>query len=125
MNPFNAVLSLAILVASLPVGSALAQTYPSKPINLIVPASPGSAIDIRGRWIAERLTRILGQSIVVDNRAGAGGTIGTGGAAKSAPDGYTLVLVHQGTLAIAPFVYPGLTYDPIADFAPVLRTGLI
>lgn len=124
MNALNAVLSLAILVASLPVGSALAQTYPSKPIRLIVPNAPGSAVDIRGRWIAERLTRVLGQPIVVDNRAGAGGTVGTDAAAKSAPDGYTLVLVHQGTLALAPYMYPGLAYDPIADLAPVTRLSV-
>jgi len=124
MNVFNVVLSLAILVASLPEGSAFAQTYPSKPIRLIVPNAPGSAVDIRGRWIAERLTRVLGQAIVVDNRAGAGGTVGTDAAAKSAPDGYTLVLVHQGTLALAPYIYPGLTYDPIADLAPVTRLSV-
>ena len=77
MKVLNAALSLAILVASLPEGSALAQAYPSKPIRLIVPNPPGSALDIRGRWIAERLTRVFGQPIVVDNRAGAGGTVGT------------------------------------------------
>ena len=124
MNVFKAVLSLVILITSLPVGSAFAQTYPSKPIRLIVPASPGSAVDIRGRWIADRLTRVLGQPILVDNRAGAGGTIATDAAAKSAPDGYTLVLVHQGTLVIAPYVYPGLSYDPIADLAPVTRLSV-
>src|SRR3989442_8790269 len=124
MNVLKAGLSLAILVASFPVGSAFAQTYPSKPIRLIVPNPPGSAVDIRGRWIAERLTRVLGQPIVVDNRAGAGGTVGTDAAAKSAPDGYTLGLVHQGTLALAPYFYPGLSYDPIADFAPVTRLSV-
>src|SRR6267378_1282829 len=124
MNVFNVLLSLAILVASLLEGPAFAQTYPSKPIRLIIPNAPGSAVDIRGRWIAERLTRVLEQPIVVDNRAGAGGTVGTGAAAKSAPDGYTLVLVHQGTLALAPYVYSGLTYDPIADFAPVTRLSV-
>ena len=124
MKAFNAVLSLVILVASLPVGSASAQTYPSKPINLIVPAAPGSAVDVRGRWIAEGLTRVLGQPMVVDNRSGAGGTIGTGAAAKSAPDGYTLVLVHLGTLALAPYVYPGLKYDPIADLVPITRLSV-
>ena len=124
MNVFNALLPLVILAGSSTAATALAQTYPSKPVNLIVPAAPGSAIDIRGRWIAERLTRVLGQPVVVDNRAGAGGTIGTGVAAKSAADGYTLVLVHQGTLAIAPFVYPGIPYDSIADLAPVTRLSV-
>ncbi len=124
MNVLNATLSLAILVAPLPEGSAFAQTYPSKPIRLIVPNAPGSASDIRGRWIAERLTRELGQPIVVDNRAGAGGTVGTDAAAKSAPDGYTLVLVSQGTVVLVSYMYPGLTYDPIADLAPVTRLSV-
>ncbi len=124
MNVLNATLSLAILVAPLPEGSAFAQTYPSKPIRLIVPNAPGSASDIRGRWIAERLTRVFGQPIVVDNRAGAGGTVGTDAAAKSAPDGYTLVLVSQGTVVLVSYMYPGLTYDPIADLAPVTRLSV-
>ena len=124
MNVLTAALSLAILVASLPEGSAFAQTYPSKPIRLIIPNAPGSAVDIRGRWIAERLTRALGQPVIADNRAGAGGTVGTDAGAKSAPDGYTLVLVHQGTLVLAPHTYSALAYDPIADFAPITRLSV-
>src|SRR5256885_12443728 len=100
MNVLNATLSLAILVASSPEGSAFAQTYPSKPIRLIVPNPPGSAVDIRGRWIAERLARVLGQPVVVDNRGGAGGTVATEAAAKRAPHGYTLGPLHQGTLGL-------------------------
>ena len=102
----------------------MAQAYPSKPIRLITPTAPGSAVDIRSRWIAERLGRALGQPVIVDNRAGAGGTVGTDAAAKSAPDGYTLVFVHQGTLVLAPYTYPGLPYDPIADFAPITRISV-
>jgi tripartite-type tricarboxylate transporter receptor subunit TctC len=100
---------------------AQAEEYPAKPIRLIVPNPPGSAVDIRGRWIAERLTRALGQPIIVENRGGAGGTVATEAAAKSAADGYTLALVHQGTLVLAAYTYPALAYDPIADFAPVTR----
>ena len=122
MNLLNAALSLAILVACLLQGGpAFAQAYPSKPIRLIVPNPPGSSVDIRGRWIADRLARVLGQPVIVDNRGGAGGTVATDAAAKSAPDGYTLALVHQGTLVIASYMYPGLAYDPIADFAPITR----
>jgi tripartite-type tricarboxylate transporter receptor subunit TctC len=120
----NAALSLAILVASLTEGSAFAEAYPSKPIRLIIPTAAGSAVDIRGRWIAERLTRVLGQPVVADNRAGAGGTVGTDAAAKSAPDGYTLLVVHQGTMVLAAYTYPGLTYDPITDFAPITRLSV-
>src|SRR5881275_2707230 len=123
MNVLTAALSLAILVASLPEGSAFAQTYPSKPIRLIIPTTPGSAVDIRGRWIAERLTRALGQPVIADNRAGAGGTVGTDAAAKSAPDGYTLLLGTSSTMAIAPHVYTKLAYEPIRDFAPVMLLG--
>src|SRR5262245_28120616 len=85
--------SMAALTVVL-VSPAAAQGYPSKPIRLIVPAPSGSATDIRGRWIAGLLTRALGQTIVVDNRGGAGGLLATEAAAKSAPDGYTLALVH-------------------------------
>jgi len=124
MNVLNATLSLAILVASLPEGPAFAQAYPSKPIRLIVPNAPGAASDVRARWIAERLTPGLGQPIVIENRAGAGGTIGTEAAAKSSPDGHTVVLVTQGTLALAPYIYARLGYDPTADFAPVTRLSM-
>ena len=117
-------LTLALLFAWTDPNDAFAQAYPSKPIRLIIPAPPGSATDIRGRWIAEHLARSTGQPVVVDNRAGAGGTIGTGAGAKSAPDGYTLMLVHQGTLIIAPHIYPSIPYDPIADFVPVTRLSV-
>ena len=117
-------LALALLCGWSGSQFAFAQAYPSKPIRLITPGAPGAATDIRGRWLAEQLARTLGQPIVVDNRFGAGGTIATGAAAKSAADGYTLILVHQGTLIIAPYIYPSITYDPSADFAPVTRLSL-
>ncbi len=119
MKAFRILLSLAMLFACLPGPEALAQTYPARPVRLIVAGPPGSATDVRGRWFAERLSRALGQMVIVDNRAGAGGTVGTETAAKSAPDGYTLVLVHQGTLALAPHMYARLGYDPVADLSPV------
>lgn len=120
MNLLKAACSLIVLGAVLSAPT-VAQTYPSKPIRLIAPSAPGSPPDIRSRWLAEKLAPVLGQPIVVENKAGAGGNIGTEAVARSAPDGYTLLLVHQGTLAINPHLYARTGYDPIADFAPVTR----
>lgn len=97
-----------------------AQPYPSQPIKLIAPAPPGSPIDIRARWVAQQLAP-LGQPVVVDNKPGAGGNLGAEAAAKSAPTGYTLVVVHQGILAANPFLYARTGFDPLKDFAPVTR----
>ena len=121
MNATSATFLLVMLAACLQSAPALAQTYPSKPVRLIVPGPPGTAADIRARWIAEKLSPMLGQPIIVDNRAGAGGAIGTEAAAKSAADGYTILLVHQGTMAVNPHVYAKLGYDPLIDFAPITR----
>lgn len=101
--------------------AAHAQRYPSSPVRLIAPGPPGSPVDIRARWVADKLAPALGQPIVVDNRAGAGGNIGTEAAAKSAADGYTLVIVHQGTLAQNPHIYARTGYNAMADFAPITR----
>ena len=124
MNATSATFLLVMLAACLQSAPALAQTYPSKPVRLIVPGPPGAAADIRARWIAEKLSPMLGQPIIVDNRAGAGGAIGTEAAAKSAADGYTILLVHQGTMAVNPHVYAKLGYDPLIDFAPITRLSL-
>lgn len=124
MNATSATFLLVMLAACLQSAPALAQTYPSKPVRLIVPGPPGTAADIRARWIAEKLSPMLGQPIIVDNRAGAGGAIGTEAAAKSAADGYTILLVHQGTMAVNPHVYAKLGYDPLIDFAPITRLSL-
>jgi tripartite-type tricarboxylate transporter receptor subunit TctC len=98
--------------------SARAQNYPDKPIRLIVPQPPGGTSDILARVFAKRLSENLHQQVVIDNRAGASGTIGTDLAAKSTPDGYTLVLVYT-THATTPGIYVKLPYDPVADFAPI------
>lgn len=98
---------------------AVAQDYPSRSIRLIVSFPPGGGTDIIARVLAPHLTEQLGQQVVVDNRPGASGTIGTDLAAKSAPDGYTLVLGITGTLAINPSLFPKLPYDSIRDFAPI------
>src|SRR6266850_1715739 len=100
-------------------GSALAQTYPAKPIRLIVPFPPGGNTDIVGRLMAQKLSDALGQQVYVENRGGAGGTIGAEVAAKSPPDGYTLFFASTGTLASAPSLQPDLRYDPLKAFAPI------
>ena len=107
-----------ILAASLLVAASAAHAaYPEKTLRIIVPYPPGGNIDITARTIAPGLTEALGQQVVIDNRGGAGGTIGAELAAKSAPDGYTLLLGSTGTLSTAPPLYPRLNYDPIKDFA--------
>ncbi len=98
---------------------ALAQDYPSHPIRLIVPFAPGGTTDIVARIIADRLGQNLRQAIVVENRAGAGGGIGTDAVAKAAPNGYTLLMGHIGALTINPAIYEKLPYQPLRDFAPI------
>jgi tripartite-type tricarboxylate transporter receptor subunit TctC len=100
--------------------AAHAQAYPAKPVRLVVPFTPGGATDIVGRLLAQHLGEVLGQQVVVENRPGAGGSIGVEYAARSAPDGYTLVLGHIGTFGSGPSLYAKLPYDPVRDFAPVI-----
>ena len=104
-------------------GLVLAQTadtnYPTKPIRIIIPQSSGSATDSLIRLIAPKLTELLGQSIILENRLGAGGIIGADTVAKAAPDGYTLLIGATSWITIAPHVYPKLSYDPIKDFSPI------
>jgi tripartite-type tricarboxylate transporter receptor subunit TctC len=98
---------------------AQAQDYPSKPVHIIVPWPPGGNIDITARTIQNALSEALGQAVIVDNRPGAGGTIGSALVAKSPPDGYTLLLGSSGTITNAPAVYKNITYDPIKDLTSV------
>lgn len=98
-------------------------SYPAHPIRLILTAPPGSSIDVLGRLIAERLKERLGQSVIPDNRAQAGGTVGTDAVAKAAADGYTIGLSFTGPLATAPSLYRRLPYDPLRDLAAVIRVG--
>jgi len=98
--------------------------WPNKPIRIIVPGGPGGVTDIRARWLAERLSPALGQSVVVENRTGAGGNLGTVAAVRSPPDGYTLLIVHIGTMTINPHIYPNPGYDPLVDIAPITRLGV-
>ena len=103
--------------------SAQAQDFPSRPITLVIPFAPGGSTSIVGRGIAEKMSEFLGEKIVIDSRPGAGGTVGTRAVAKSAPDGYTLLLGYTGTLAIGPSLYKNVGYDPRKDFAPVGMIG--
>ena len=112
--------SALVLVALLPFATpTLAQAYPSKTIRIVVPYPPGGGVDITGRAIAQQLAAAFGSAVIVDNRAGAGGTVGTDHVAKSAPDGYTLLVGGRGPLAIAALIYPNLPYVPARDLAPV------
>lgn len=99
--------------------AAPAQTFPSKPITLVVPFPAGGALDAVARPMAEAMRKTLGQPVVVENVAGAGGTVGTGNVARAAPDGYTILLGSVATHAIAAGIYAKLPYDPIANFVPI------
>ena len=121
INLFRRV-GLACALALLP-GLALAE-YPDRPIKLVVPYSPGGTTDIMARTLQEPLSKILGQPVIVDNRAGAAGAIGTAQVAHSAPDGYTLIFGNNGPSAIVPLTQPDAGYDPIKDFVPVSLVSL-
>lgn len=108
----------ALFAAALP---AVAQGYPAKPITWIVPFSAGGPTDALARTIAERVSREVGQSIVIDNSPGAGGTVGATKAARATPDGYTMLVGHMGYMGAAPALYKKLGYDPVKDFTPVFR----
>jgi tripartite-type tricarboxylate transporter receptor subunit TctC len=114
--------ALAMVAATVGAPSVAAQDYPSRPITLVVPYAAGGGNDVMARAAADKMSRTLGQQIVIENRGGAGGSIATRQIAKSAPDGYTLGLGGTGTLAINPTLYANAGYDPRKDFAPV---GLI
>ena len=120
-RPFLIALLPAAALAAFPAG---AQQWPAKPLRIIVPFPPGQSTDILARLVAERLTTALGQQVVVENRPGAGGTIGAEIAAKAAPDGYTLIMVTIATHGIAPAIYPRLPYDAQKDFAPIANVAL-
>jgi tripartite-type tricarboxylate transporter receptor subunit TctC len=101
------------------IGSAHAADYPNRPIRLLVPYAPGGPVDISARIVAQKLTDAFGQQVIVDNRAGGGGNIAVEIVAKSAPDGYTLLMGANGTNAINPSLYPKLAVDPVRELAPL------
>lgn len=111
--------SLVATVIALTPGVAPAQSYPVKSIRMIGPSSPGGGIDTTGRILAAALTQSLGQQVVLENRPGAGGIIGTEIAAKAPPDGYTLMLTAAAAMVVFPHTFTKLPYDPVRDFAPI------
>lgn len=117
-------LGAAGLVAARPLVSS-AQTWPARPLRVVVAYPPGGSTDVAARLLAERLSRVLGQQVVVENRAGAGGTVGAGSVVRAEPDGYTLLFAASPELSIAPTTMKALAYDPVADLMPVSLVGQV
>jgi tripartite-type tricarboxylate transporter receptor subunit TctC len=116
---------LAVAAAGASAQPAAGSAYPSRPLHLIVPFPPGGSTDILARVLGQKLSEVLEQPVVVDNRPGAGGSIGAEAAAKAAPDGYTLLMGQLGPLAVSPAIYKKLPYDPVKSFAPVCLMAIV
>ena len=116
----RAVLAALSIAAAVP---AVAQDYPTKPVRIIVPVAPGGITDIAARAAGDYIARKSGQPVVIENRTGAGGNIGSEAVAKSAPDGYTLGVIATTQIAINPFVFKKLSYDPLTDLVPIAPIG--
>ncbi len=128
MNRVKAVVACLGLLACALTTAFAAETpeqFPQRPIKLVVPWAPGGFTDSLARLVSEQMTRVLGQSVIVENRPGANGIMGTESVARSAPDGYTLLIATAETHAINPSTYPKLRYDAVADFAPVGSIGSV
>ena len=122
MTLLKSIAALALAAAAaLLTQPAIAQNYPAKPVRLIIPFPPGGATDIFGRVLAQKLGELIGQSVVVENRPGAGGMIGSELASKAAPDGHTILLATTSTHSIGPALNPKMPYDAKKDFAPVIH----
>jgi tripartite-type tricarboxylate transporter receptor subunit TctC len=114
-----AALLWGICLVTIAGGEARGEAYPTRSVRIIVPAPAGSALDVNARKVADKLSQALGQAVIVDNKPGANGIIGTDLAAKAKPDGYTLLMGSTSTLTINPSLYPSLPYRPLNDFAPI------
>lgn len=113
------------LTATVSAQSPAVQSYPTKPVRIIVAYQAGQGTDVATRHFAEQLTKLLGQSFYVENLPGAGGNIGTANAAKAAPDGYTLIMGTNATHSMNQYLYPSLSFDPEKDFEPIILTGML
>jgi len=122
MKPTRLQCILLAVVALAVVMPLHAQPYPSRPVRIVVPFPPGGAVDFYARVVQQPLSELLGQPVIIDNRAGASGMVGADHVAKSAPDGYTLLLGNIASLAINVGIYPKMAYDPARDFTPIMRT---
>jgi len=122
LSKWSSCLLLGVAVGS---GQAVAQDYPVRPVKLVSPWAPGGANDIFCRALAQKLSESLGQPVVVENRPGAAGTIGSDFVAKAPADGYTLVMGSSPTHSIAPGLYPRLPYDPMRDFTPITLAAVV
>ncbi len=111
---------IAAVTAFTVIAPAAAQNYPTRPVRFIVPFAPGGNTDVQGRLIAQKLTEVWNQQVVVDNRAGAGGTVGVEMLSKAPADGYTIALASFGNILVGPSLFPKLGYDPLKDLAPVV-----
>src|SRR5688572_11824028 len=114
-----AIFRILLWLALVPATALAQQTYPAKPVRMIIPFAPGGASDFVGRILQPKLSEVLAQPIIIENRAGASGNIGVEAAARSAPDGYTIFLGNVGSIAINPGVFPKLAVDPLRDLAAV------
>src|SRR5436853_640110 len=121
---WQALCGIVAAVAAIHASDSWAQSYPVKPVRYVIPFDAGSSPDIVGRTVTERLSKLWGYQVVVDNRVGAAGTLGSAYVAKSAPDGYTLLQANIAPNAIAPSLYAKMPYDQVRDFAPIGRIGL-
>jgi tripartite-type tricarboxylate transporter receptor subunit TctC len=116
---------LGCAVGALPFAASAQQAWPNKPIRIVVGFAPGGGTDIVARALAPRMSEILGQPVVIENRSGASGTIGADVVAKAAPDGYTLLMGHSNSNAIAPYVLPKVPYNAYTDFTPITYVGYV
>ena len=116
---------LALLAGLLAVTPAMPQSYPSKPVRIIVPYQAGQGTDVAARYFADRLSKSLGQSFIVDNKPGAGGNIGAEAGARSPADGYTLMMGTSATQTMNEYLYPSTGFDPAKDFEPIILVGML